>query len=40
MPYITEKTPLPSALNNQLPAFISYFTGGMSFALFGERLFP
>lgn len=40
MPYITEKTPLPSALNNQLPAFISYFTGGMSFALFGEWLFP
>ena len=40
MPYITEKTSLSSALNNQLPAFISYFTGGMSFALFGERLFP
>lgn len=39
MPLVTEKTSLPSALNNQLPAFISYFTGGMIFAFYGEKLF-
>ncbi len=39
MPLVTEKTALPSALNNQLPAFISYFTGGMIFAFYGEKLF-
>ncbi len=39
MPLVTEKTSLPSALNNQLPAFISYFAGGMIFAFYGEKLF-
>ena len=39
MPFITEKTSLPSALNNQLPAFISYFVSGMIFAFYGEKLF-
>ena len=38
MPFITKKTSLPSALNNQLPAFISYFAGGMIFAFYGEKL--
>ncbi|WP_295801010.1 hypothetical protein [uncultured Treponema sp.] len=40
MPLVTEKTSLPSALNNQLPAFISYFAGGMFFAFYSEKLFP
>ncbi len=40
MPFVTEKTSLPSALNNQLPAFISYFASGMIFAFYGEKLFP
>ncbi len=40
MPFVTEKTSLPSALNNQLPAFISYFVSGMIFAFYGEKLFP
>ena len=40
MPFVTEKTSLPSALNNQLPAFISYFISGMIFAFYGEKLFP
>lgn len=39
MPFVTEKTALPSALNNQLPAFISYFVSGMIFAFYGEKLF-
>lgn len=39
MPFVTEKTFLPSALNNQFPAFLSYFVSGMAFALFGEKLF-
>lgn len=39
MPFITEKISLPSALNNQLPAFISYFVSGMIFAFYGEKLF-
>ncbi len=39
MPFITEKTSLPSALNNQLPAFISYFISGMIFVFYGEELF-
>ena len=39
MLYITEKTPLPSSLNHQFPAFLSYFIGGMTFALYGKRLF-
>lgn len=39
MPFVTEKTFLPSALNNQFPAFLSYFVNGMAFALFGEKLF-
>lgn len=39
MPLVTEKISLPSALNNQLPAFISYFAGGMIFAFYGEKLF-
>ena len=38
MPLVTEKTSLPSALNNQLPAFISYFASGMIFAFYGEKL--
>ena len=40
MPLVTEKTSLPSALNNQLPVFISYFAGGMFFAFYSEKLFP
>ena len=40
MPFVTEKTSLPSSLNNQLPAFISYFASGIAFAFYGERLFP
>lgn len=39
MPFVTENTSLPSSLNNQLPAFISYFAGGMIFAFYGEKLF-
>lgn len=39
MPLVTEKTSLPSALNNQLPAFISYFISGMIFSFYGEKLF-
>lgn len=39
MPLVTEKTALPSALNNQLPAFISYFVSGMIFAFYGKELF-
>lgn len=38
MPYITEKTLLPSSLNHQFPAFLSYFIGGMTFALYEKRL--
>ncbi|MDO5773779.1 MAG: acyltransferase [Spirochaetales bacterium] len=40
MPFVTEKTSLPSSLNNQFPAFISYFVSGIAFAFYGERLFP
>ena len=39
MPFVTENTSLPSSLNNQLPAFISYFASGMIFAFCGEKLF-
>lgn len=39
MPLVTEKTSLPSAFDNQFPAFISYFAGGMIFAFYGEKLF-
>lgn len=39
MPFVTEKTSLPSSLDNQLPAFISYFAGGMIFAFYGEKFF-
>lgn len=39
MPVVTEKTSLPSSLNNQLPAFISYFVSGMIFAFYGKKLF-
>ena len=39
MPFVTEKTSLLSALNNQLPAFISYFANGMIFAFYDEKFF-
>ncbi len=39
MPLVTKKTALPSALNNQLPSFISYFVSGMIFAFYGKKLF-
>ena len=39
MPLITEKTKLPSSLNNQLPAFISYFVSGMFFFLNFDKVF-
>lgn len=39
MPFVTENTSLPSAFDNQFPAFISYFASGMIFAFYGEKLF-
>ena len=39
MPFVTSRTFLPPQLNNQFPAFLSYFVSGMFFALFGEKLF-
>ncbi len=40
MPRVNEGLGLPSALNNQLPAFLSYFASGMVFVFFWKRLFP
>ncbi|MBP3367091.1 MAG: acyltransferase [Treponema sp.] len=40
MPRVTERLGLPSALKNQLPAFLSYFASGMAFAFYWKNLFP
>lgn len=39
MPVITKKTFLPSSLDNQLPAYISYFVSGMLIVLNWEQVF-
>ena len=39
MPVITKKTFLPSSLNNQLPAYISYFVSGMLIVENWEQVF-
>lgn len=38
IPYVIEKSSLPTALNNQLPAFISYFISGIVFIIYWEKL--
>lgn len=40
MPSVTEHFHLPSALNNQIPSYLSYFVSGIAFVLFWEELFP
>ena len=39
MPVITKSTFLPSSLDNQLPAYISYFVSGMFIVLNWKQVF-